>query len=353
MRMGNGGLDSRLLSHFVGAAPAFRSAIGLIRRFAGSRAPLLIVGETGTGKEFAAHAAHYLSERCDGPFVPVNCGALPDALVESELFGHARGAFTDASRSRPGLVREAEGGTLFLDEVEALSPRAQVILLRFLQDASFRAIGEEHRRHADVRVITASNVDLRGLARQGDFRADLLFRLDVLSIELPPLRERLDDIELLAPHLLGKAARSEGGDPKTLAPAALDLLRGHAWPGNVRELEHVLLRAHLLTAGPTIETADLVRCAPLLDPAFACGARLDRHRLREDKQRAVREVERRFVERALALSHGNISEAARLCDMERAALSRMAKKYSGIKHGTAGRGPQRKAAVQTERELAA
>ena len=332
MRVTDPSLNARLLSNFVGASPAFQGAIALIRRFARSKAPILITGETGTGKEFAAHAAHYLSERGDAAFIPVNCGALPDALIESELFGHARGAFTDASRARPGLIREAEGGTLFLDEVEALSLRGQVILLRFLQDSSFRSIGEEHRRCADVRVIAASNVNLRRLVDRGEFRTDLLFRLDVLSIELPPLRERVDDIALLVLHLLAKAARSEGGDRKTVSPAALELLCTHSWPGNVRELEHVLLRAHLLTAGSIIDTQDLLRCSSAFIVEQCQGIRIDRNRLREEKLRAVREVEGRFVERALARTSGNISEAARLCNMERAAFSKMAKKYRDNRH---------------------
>jgi two-component system, NtrC family, response regulator GlrR len=326
MRAADLGLDALLLRNFVGASPAFHGAIALIRRFARSKAPLLIIGETGTGKEFAAHAAHYLSDRSGAAFVPVNCGALPDALIESELFGHVRGAFTDACRARPGLVQEAEGGTLFLDEVEALSWRAQVILLRFLQDSSFRAVGEEHRRHADVRIITASNVSLRRLVDMGEFRPDLLFRLDVLSIELPPLRERVGDIALLVPHLLAKAARSEGGDPKAVSHAGFELLCAHSWPGNVRELEHVLLRAHLLSAGSIIDAQDLLRCSSALTGKQSQGTRIDRNVLREEKLRAVREVERRFVERALAGANGNISEAARLCNMERAVLSRMVKR---------------------------
>jgi len=329
------GLEAGLLSNFVGASPAFVEAIALIRRFARSKAPILIIGETGTGKELAAHAVHYLSDRSDGAFIPVNCGALPDALIESELFGHAKGAFTDASRARAGLIRDAEGGTLFLDEVEALSSRGQVVLLRFLQDSSFRSIGEEQRRYGDVRVITASNVNLRRLVDRGDFRPDLLFRLDVLSIKMPPLRERVDDFALLVPHLLAKAARSEGGNSKALSPAALDLLCTHSWPGNVRELEHVLLRAHLLSAGAIIDTEDLLRCSTALIDEQCQGTRIDRNLLREEKLRAVLEVERRFVERALARTNGNISEAARLCNMDRAALSKMAKKYRNNSEGPA------------------
>lgn len=326
MRPADKGLNAWLLTNFVGASTSFQGAIALIRRFARSKAPILITGETGTGKEFAAHAAHYLSDRSDAAFIPINCGALPDSLIESELFGHAKGAFTDASRARTGLVREAEGGTLFFDEVEALSPRGQVILLRFLQDSSFRSLGEEHRRFADVRIITASNADLHRLVDRGGFRLDLLFRLDVLSIELPPLRERVDDIALLVPHLLAKAARSEGGDPKTASPAAFTLLCAHSWPGNVRELEHVLLRAHLLSAGPIIDTQDLLKCSAALMGEHCHGSNGDHNWLREEKLRAVREVERRFVEHALTRTNGNISEAARLCNVQRAAFSKMAKK---------------------------
>jgi two-component system, NtrC family, response regulator GlrR len=328
MRVTDPGLEARLLSNFVGASPAFKGAVALIRRFAHAKAPILITGETGTGKEFAAHAAHYLSERSDAAFIPVNCGALPDTLIESELFGHAKGAFTDAKRARPGLIREAEGGTLFLDEIEVLSPRGQVILLRFLQDASFRSVGEEDRRCANVRVITASNVDLRVLVSTGAFRPDLLFRLDVLSIKLPPLRERLEDIVLLTPHLLAKAARSEGGEPKTVSPAALALLCSYSWPGNVRELEHVLLRAHVLVSSEIIDASDLLRCSSALTGGQRPSTKIDRIWLREQKSRAVWEVERRFVERALSISNGSISGAARLCDMERATMSKMVKKFA-------------------------
>jgi transcriptional regulator with PAS, ATPase and Fis domain len=321
-------LDSALLGNFVGASPAFEAALGQLRRFARSRAPILITGETGTGKENAAQAAHYLSERRDACFVPVNCGALPDTLLESELFGHASGAFTGARHAHRGLVREAEGGTLFLDEVEALSVRGQVTLLRFLQDASFRSLGEERLRHANVRVIAASNVDLRRMAERDEFRADLLFRLDVLSIVLPPLRDRVGDIAPLAAHLLAKAARSEGGAAKQVSTAGLKLLCAHSWPGNVRELEHLMLRAHLLSTGQVIDTEDLMACSPalmMLEQADAAGA--DPASLRQQKLLAVRDVERRYVERALARAAGNISEAARLCNMERATLSKMAKKY--------------------------
>lgn len=329
MRTADGTLDNLLMRHFVGESPALQGALALIRRYARSRAPALIVGETGTGKELAAHALHYLGDRSDRAFVPVNCGALPDSLIESELFGHAKGAFTDASRARTGLVREAEGGTLFLDEVEALSPRGQVLLLRFLQDASFRSVGEEQLRCSDVRIAAASNLDLGRLAERGEFRTDLLYRLDVLVIALPPLRERTGDVALLAPHLLAKASCREGGAPKTLSTQGMALLCSHSWPGNVRELEHVLLRAHLLACGDVIGREELLQCSAALAllPEHALEVEVDCNALRVEKARAVHEVERRFVERALGLTKGNISEAARLCRMERAALSRLAKKH--------------------------
>jgi two-component system, NtrC family, response regulator GlrR len=321
----------------VGASRAFKTAISLMVRYTSCIAPVLVVGESGTGKELVARATHYLGARRDKPFIPVNCGALPDTLIESELYGHARGAFTDASRARRGLVRQAEGGTLFLDEVEALTPRGQVALLRFLQDASFRSVGEDQVQHADVRIVAASNTDLREQVRRGEFRADLFFRLDVLRVELPPLRARPGDLDLLVPYLLKKAARTTGGPPKTVSRAGFELLRAFTWPGNVRELEHTLLRAHLTSTGLCIEADALLASAPALactvapsNAAVAAGSSL-----REAKRSALSVVERRFVEEALAMTNGNISEAARLCDMQRASLSKLAKKYAIARpHGT-------------------
>jgi two-component system, NtrC family, response regulator GlrR len=335
MRIDTRTFDALLLGNCIGRSPAFSAAIERIRQFAHSKAPILISGETGTGKEYVAHAAHYLSNRCDAAFVPVNCGALPDSLIESELFGHARGAFTDASHARSGLISEAEGGTLFLDEVEALSPRGQSSLLRFLQDSSFRCVGEEKPRHANVRVVAASNSNLHRIVERGHFRADLLFRLDALSIHLPPLREREGDIPLLVTHLLEKVARSEGGERKTISPTALSMLCSYAWPGNVRELEHVLLRAHLLCASLIIGAQDLAQSAPSLLRDNCRCPQIKFTGLREEKLRAVQEVERNFVERALARTNGNISEAARLSKTERAAFSKLAKKYRNRHEDTA------------------
>ena len=317
-------LDSRLLS----SSPAFNAAIELVTRYAECAAPILIVGESGTGKELVARAAHYMGPRRDCPFIPVNCGAIPDALIESELFGHARGAFTDAGRARRGLVREAHGGTLFLDEIEALSSRGQVALLRFLQDASFRSVGEDRSQYADARIVAASNVDLRRSAQLGSFRSDLFFRLDVLTVRLPPLRERLEDLDLLVPSLLRSAALATDGSPKDISHRALNLLRSFDWPGNVRELEHTLLRAHLMSSDACIDVNALLASAPALaDAASQKGVAAGSATLREAKRSATCCVERQFVEEALAGANGNISEAARRCHMQRASMSKLVKKY--------------------------
>jgi len=320
-------LDSRL----VGSSRAFKEAVDLAIRYAGCVAPVLVVGETGTGKDLVARAIHYLGPRRDRAFIPVNCGALPESLVESELFGHARGAFTDAARTRRGLVREAEGGTLFLDEVEALSQRGQVVLLRFLQDASFRSVGEDQSHHADVRIIAACNVDLSSLSQRGGFRSDLFFRLDVLRVNLPPLRERLEDMDVLVAQLLQTAARTNGGPPKEISSEALALLRAFSWPGNVRELEHTLVRAHLNCTADRIEVETLLASSPALNVVAsqrtgAAGCRS----LREARRAAVAQAECQFVTDALTMTNGNISEAARMFNMQRATLSKLVKKHSHV-----------------------
>lgn len=331
-RTGDG---AALAQNLVGHSARFREAMELVRLYAAWNAPLLIAGETGTGKELVARAVHYQSQRRHRPFIPVNCATLPDTLVESELFGHTRGAFTDASQARQGLVRLAEGGTLFLDEMEALSPRGQGVLLRFLQDSSYRALGGNQLHRADVRIVAASNVDLHERAAARTFRDDLLYRLDAFRVSLPPLRERLDDLALLVPHLLAKAARQTNGLALRISGPALALLRAYHWPGNVRQLEHVLLKAHVICQGSEVGAADLQRCAPELAKAqvgIAGGhaAGTPPQSLRAAKRAAADQAERRFIEDWLSRAAGNISEAARLTGIERASLSRLVKKY-GVK----------------------
>lgn len=313
----------------VGRCASFQEALELVQLYAPWNAPLLVVGETGTGKELIAQAVHHYSPRRHRPFISVNCATLPDALIESELFGHVRGAFTDASQSRQGLVRLAEGGTLFLDEVEALAPRGQGVLLRFLQDFGYRALGGDQLHHADVRIVAASNVDLREKADAREFRCDLLYRLDAFRISLAPLRARMQDLDLLVSHLLAKVARQTDGVARNLSAQGLALLRAYDWPGNIRQLEHVLLKAHVVCQGPMVGTAELCRSAPELAVAALDTAAppTTPQSLRAVKCAAADQAERQFVVDLLLRTRGNISAAARLAGLQRASLSRLVKKH--------------------------
>jgi DNA-binding NtrC family response regulator len=227
-------------SVFIGRSPAFLRVLDLIDRFSRCDAPVLIQGETGTGKELAARAIHYSGARRNAPFLPVNCGAIPETLVESELFGHVRGAFTDAREARSGMVAQAEGGTLFLDEIEALEARGQVALLRFLQNLEYRPVGSSTSKLANVRVVAACNGDLAELARRGICRRDLFFRLNVFVLDMPPLRVRGDDVTLLAEAFAERFCRRYGMPRIKLDPACLDCLAAYDWPGNVREFENIV-----------------------------------------------------------------------------------------------------------------
>ncbi|MBE0625487.1 MAG: sigma-54-dependent Fis family transcriptional regulator [Burkholderiales bacterium] len=314
--------------NLVGRSPAFLKVLELTSRFAGCDATVLLQGETGTGKELVARAIHYLGARREFPFIPVNCGALPDSLVESELFGHARGAFTDARDARRGLISEAQGGGLFLDEIEVLTAKAQVALLRFLQDLEYRPVGGGVVRNADVRIIAASNANLGQLVKEGSFRQDLLFRLDVLSINLPPLRERQRDVVLLAELFLKRLARQYRRPPKSLHPDAILALLGYAWPGNVRELENMIHREFLMTDGPVIYLHSLESLGSRLDETPSpASSRLTESKFREAKECAIAQFERMYIVELLSRTHGNISQAARISGKERSRLGKLAKKY--------------------------
>jgi two-component system response regulator GlrR len=317
--------------NLIGASPVFLDALQLIRRVARSDATVLIQGETGTGKELAARAIHYLGARRNYPFIPVNCGALPDQLVENELFGHSRGAYTDARDTAAGLIADAENGTLFLDEVEALSQRAQVAMLRFLQDGTFRPLGGRQTLHARVRIIAASNIDLTDLVRAGTFRADLLYRLRLMDVELPPLRARTGDLALLAGNFLRKLCAQYRVE-KRLDPRALDVLEGHDWPGNVRELENVLHREFLLTEDNTLRmqrftlNAAARRGSP---PPELADAAIDDFSVsfNRAKARVLGDFERTYLMTAMQRNGGNVSKAARSCGKERRAFGKLLKKY--------------------------
>ena len=303
----------------IGRAPAFLRVVAQLDRIAGSHATVLLEGETGTGKELVAREIHYRSARAKQPFVPVNCGALPDSLLENELFGHARGAYTDANAARSGLVDLANHGTLFLDEVDALTPKAQVTLLRFLQDQRFRPLGGVQERTADVRIIAASNRSLEQLANTREFRLDLLYRLRLLYLLLPPLRERPGDAALLAAHFVELAGRRFGGAVRPIDPATIGWLDHYAWPGNVRELENLVYQAFLVCEEPTLSIQPPAGAAGDGDGAPLNYALAKAH--------AIAVFERNFLHRALECSGGNVSAAARLIGTERRHLGRLLKKH--------------------------
>ncbi len=307
------------LKHIVGESPAFIDKVRCIPRFARCDATVVISGESGTGKEIFARAIHYLSSRAARPFVPVNCGALPENLVESEIFGHKRGAFTGAASDQRGLIREAEGGTLFLDEIDCLTPQAQVKLLRFLQDGEYRSVGSEQIRHANIRVIAAANADFNQIMRSGRFREDLFYRLNVLSLTLPALRERPGDILLLTRDFLEKQAAITETRPKNLSLAALNGLLSHSWPGNVRELQNVLLRVIALSDRDQIDLSDLN--LPEDGPAA------EDQSFRTMKSRAVWRFEHDFLTTVLRAHQGNITRAALAVKKNRRAFWELLRKH--------------------------
>jgi two-component system response regulator AtoC len=318
-RFGFGGL--------VGKSPALQEVYTQIEKVAPARGTVLIQGESGTGKELVAKAIHHASPRRGGPFVVIDCGAIPEPLQESELFGHARGAFTGAIATKKGLLEEAHGGTLFLDEVGELPPGLQAKLLRVLQDGEIRRVGDTRVIQVDARVIAATNRDLWEEVSQGAFREDLYYRLAVFPIRLPPLRERREDLPLLIEHCLDRAAKPTGREPKRLSPGALRAVMGYGWPGNVRELEHVLERAALLGEGELITERDLP--PHLLAPATELAVALpeDALALPETTARIVRDAERELIRRALARAAGSRTEAARLLGISRRALLYKLKAY--------------------------
>jgi DNA-binding NtrC family response regulator len=293
--------------------------VELIQRIARFDVPVLIEGETGTGKELAARAIHYLSNRRAAPFVPLNCGALPDTLAESELFGCERGAFTDARSRRSGIISAAESGTLLLDEVDSLPARAQASLLRFLQDRTYRPLGGTREKIGDVRVIAAASPRLASLVESGQFRADLAFRLDVLTIEMPALRERAGDPLLLANHFVRRYARQYDLEPRLIDAASARWLDRYEWPGNVRELENLVLRRMLLSTGPQLTLLPVGQ-----DP----GDDHDGFSLYRVARDAVLETwERGYLSTLLARAGGNVTRAAELAGKERRALGKLLKKH--------------------------
>jgi two-component system response regulator PilR (NtrC family) len=297
------------LEGMVGRSAAMQRVFELVRRVAPTRANVLIRGESGTGKELVARALHHLSDRADGPFVAVNCGAIPESLMESELFGHVRGAFTGAAAAREGVFVAASGGTLFLDEIGELGLPMQVKLLRALQERRIRPVGGDRELDVDCRVVAATNRDLEAAIEAGEFRSDLYFRLDVVQVVLPPLRHRPEDIPLLVERCFARLNRELRRDLRGIAPDALEWFLRHDYPGNVRELENLVERAVALETGPLLTAANLPQRSALSPP------RTEPPDLPEDGldlDQAVAELERHLIVAALRRTQGVRKQAAKL-----------------------------------------
>lgn len=307
------------LQRLIGKSPVFTSEINKIPILAKSDISVLISGETGTGKEMVARAIHYLSERADKPFVPVNCGAIPVELLENELFGHDRGAFTGAAGSRSGMIQEAEKGTLFLDEIDSLPLLAQVKLLRFLQDKEFRPLGSTRSIKGDVRIVAASNADLESAIAAGTLRRDLYYRLNVVPIMLPALRHRSDDIILLAHHFLAEKAAKLNSPAAEFSPDAERKLMLYSWPGNVRELEHVIERVVVLCTQKTIEEDQITFSGEMDQP--------DQLSFQEMKANVISEFETNYIQNLLVAYRGNITKAAEAAQKERRTFWQLIRKH--------------------------
>jgi DNA-binding NtrC family response regulator len=316
--------------NIIGKSAAMQEVFGLIRRIAASPASVLVTGESGTGKELVAKAIHFNSPRKTRPFVAINCAAIPDTLLESELFGYKRGAFTDARADRAGLLVEAEGGTVFLDEIAELSPALQAKLLRVLQEREMRPLGAARSERVDVRVVAATNKELAARLKDGSFREDLFYRLNVIQIQLPALRDRAEDILPLSEHFLAASAARAGKEIRGFHEAAKKALLAHSWPGNVRELENVIERAVALAETGTVRVDDLPAAVrerrssdqDTLGMALARGLSLE-------------ELEREYIQRVLSAEGGNKTRAAQRLGLDRKTLYRKLEEYAA----RAGSGP--------------
>ncbi|MBN1655976.1 MAG: sigma-54-dependent Fis family transcriptional regulator [Deltaproteobacteria bacterium] len=329
--------DSSFVKDFIrlkllGSSPAFSGVLEIIDKVADTDAPVLVCGETGTGKELAARAIHYSSKRRERPFIPINCGAIPDNLLESELFGHIEGAFTDAKHSRVGLIAEADGGTLFLDEIEALTPKGQVVLLRFLEDFSFRPVGQTRLKQVNARLVSAANSDLRLAAEAGRFRFDLLYRLAVVCLTLPPLRERGDDRRLLAEHFLKECAGYYNRSLRPLHVEVCDFIDSYDWPGNIRELRNFIHSAFLLSCGPTVNLPISGTIGHLSTQGNGKISHPMDAPLSKAKAWMTSDFEKKYILRTLCKTGGNISHAAKAAGKDRRSFSRLMKKH-GIDAG--------------------
>lgn len=314
-------LDERYdFSNIIGSDPALLKVLDLVSRIAPTDASALITGESGTGKELIAEAIHRNSRRAGGPFVKVNLGGISATLFESEMFGHVRGAFTDARENRKGRFEVADGGTIFLDEIGELDPSSQVKLLRVLQDRTFEVLGTSRSRSVDVRVIAATNRNLAELVDSGAFREDLLYRLNLITIALPPLRERRSDVPALASHFLRRAAEAYRVQVESISPQAMEWLKGQSWPGNIRQLRQTIERAVLIRGGRELDVDDFLAVRDAAGEART-------EALPEVGAMTLDDIERAMIEKTMRHFDGNISRVADALGVSRAALYRRLEKY--------------------------
>jgi DNA-binding NtrC family response regulator len=315
-------------SNIVGRSKPMQQLFEVIKRIAARRdASALIIGSTGTGKELVARAIHYNSDRKDAPFVPINCSAIPETLLESELFGHQKGAFTGAHETRRGLIEEAQGGTVFLDEINTLSANLQVKLLRVLQERVVRRVGGRENIPIDIRLVSASNQDLEEAVKRGEFRQDLFYRLNVVPVRLPDLKDRREDIPLLVHHFLQKFASQHGEPPRRFDNDAMRVLMTHSWPGNVRELENAVEHALTMGRGTILTPEDLPASVTAPERDVVEEAAIDNLPLAE--------VERRYILRILEKMEGHQIKTSEILGIDRRTLYRRLRQYG---HGAASRG---------------
>jgi two-component system NtrC family response regulator len=314
--------------NIIGTSDRMKSTFALMRRFAATEGTVLVCGESGTGKELIVRAIHQASGRRSGPFIVVNCGAIPSSLIESEFFGHEAGAFTGATGLRRGKFEEADGGTLFLDEVGELTPEAQVKLLRVIEEGSFCRVGGNDSVEVDVRVMAATNRDLAALVKNGQFREDLFWRLHVLSLTVCPLRERPEDIPLLVEHFVEKYATSFGVRPPTVGPQTMELLQSYAWPGNVRELQNCIYSAMIVSETGSLEPSSLPeRIAKGVSQTSGEPMPSGLASLAQTVAHATEQVEKETIQEMLVKTGGNREKAAEMLGIGRTTLYRKLKQY--------------------------
>ena len=330
LKLENKSNTSYHFENIIGSSPAMQRVFRLIAHSAPTNSTVMLRGESGTGKELIARAIHYNSLRKDQPFVPVDCTSLSESLLESELFGHVKGSFTGAVTNKKGMFESADGGTLFLDEIGNITLSTQAKLLRFIEEREFRPVGDTRVQKVDIRLITATNKDLEGMVADGVFRDDLYYRINIFPIEIPPLRERRDDIPVLAMHFLDRFNRDMQHKVREFSPGAMNLLMNHDWPGNVRELENFVQRAVILASGDVIRQGHLVNIIDML-PRVDLDVPRTSEELKQIKkvarQKSVENVEKHFVLGALKRNSWNVTRAAEETGMQRSNLQALMKKY--------------------------